>query len=458
MPQELPVVDGDVAGREKMKRDIGEGYYRQCLGKALSKKYEIMDLEHYRDSNDGRIDRTSIGGCDSIYGIYRTGGTTGPSKSIVFDNGGINGEFAIYKNYNYDGFNMHPGVDSLLCETPPMHFTGDSTQRLQVVNMGVQVSINPYFGIENSLSAIRANRPTSLMMSPSQYNAVANNPSIEPNELAYINTAYSGAEKLFRANALALTKKLGRAGIRDIINAGGASETGSTTYMGIPGSLQKVRMLDGTDKKIFDEDGKEVSEKGRGELYIATPAMFREYLGEPERTHAAFWIDQETGKKYWRSHDIVESDGEWFDVLGRGGDSFVSPKGKRLYYFDTKGSVINENYELIEDNGVEFTAIKTDSGKVIGQAGHVVLNEENRSNMDAFKKIMADTNRVNPNAEIIFYDLRDGFSVNKTSHKRDTEVLTTTQDGFNVDDNGSLIHVHVDNDGNVVRKTVMVET
>jgi amino acid adenylation domain-containing protein len=81
--------------------------------------------------------------------------------------------------------------------------------------------------------------------------------------------------------------------------------------------------------RVVDEQGRDVPRGGEGELVIAGANVMREYWNLPERTAAAFLVD-ERGERWYRTGDLVtEGEDGVFTYVGRR-DRMVKRRGYRI--------------------------------------------------------------------------------------------------------------------------------
>ncbi|WP_454118141.1 AMP-binding protein [Microbacterium lacticum] len=107
-----------------------------------------------------------------------------------------------------------------------------------------------------------------------------------------------------QALAPALAERAADAGAR-IVRTYGSSETaGGCVYDGVPLRSVRVRTVE-------------------GELQLSGPTLADGYLGDPERTEAAF-VRDETGTRWYRTGDLGEVDGGRVRVTGRVDNVIVS--------------------------------------------------------------------------------------------------------------------------------------
>ena len=82
----------------------------------------------------------------------------------------------------------------------------------------------------------------------------------------------------------------------------GTTETGGVSWDGTPGSHVRIMLLDAPDLGYTSKD----QPHPRGELCVSNDAMASGYIGDAEATERAFFTDEKTGVRWYRTGDIVE--------------------------------------------------------------------------------------------------------------------------------------------------------
>lgn len=123
----------------------------------------------------------------------------------------------------------------------------------------------------------------------------------------------------------------------DYFNLYGPTETNVCTYHPIPADIPEDRETPYPIGKacshyrirVLDDSGLEVAAGEEGELCASGPGVMEGYWNLPERTAAAFWVD-EAGDRWYRTGDIVveEAAGVYLYVSRR--DRMVKKRGYRV--------------------------------------------------------------------------------------------------------------------------------
>lgn len=170
------------------------------------------------------------------------------------------------------------------------------------------------------LEMIKKYKVNVLCCTPTEYRFMAKADNLNNYDLSSLRSAVSAGEPLNR-EVIDIFKRTFNLSVRD-----GYGQTENTLLVGTmlgmearPGSMGKP--TPGNQVDIIDEEGKIViaGEVGDIAVHISTPALFKEYLNDPERTKMQFRGD------YYITGDRAKLDEDgyfWFE--GRGDDIIIS--------------------------------------------------------------------------------------------------------------------------------------
>lgn len=176
------------------------------------------------------------------------------------------------------------------------------------------------FDVVTYLNLIGKYQVNVLCCTPTEYRFMAKADQLEQYDLSSIRNAVSAGEPLNR-EVIDIFDKVFSLAVRD-----GYGQTENTLLVGTmvgmearPGSMGKP--TPGNKVDIVDEEGKPVEPGQVGDIavHISTPALFKEYLNDPERTKMQFRGD------YYITGDRAKLDEDgyfWFE--GRGDDIIIS--------------------------------------------------------------------------------------------------------------------------------------
>ncbi|NWG04462.1 MAG: AMP-binding protein [Syntrophaceae bacterium] len=322
---EKPFVD--TVNSLKGKLPVPKDAYIYLGEKPVPKGY-IYYEDLISQSSPAVPDLTVLG--DDTWTIMYTSGTTGKPKGVVMTHETYQRWFAVM------GMNMpveptdRPLIVMPMCHINSLFFSFRHTMVSAPVFIHNMISFDP----EELLRTIEKNRITFTSLVPTQYVMILDLPD-------EVKKKYdvSSVKHLMISSAPA-DKDLKRAIMNFFKNAKlwegyGSTETCTVTLLRPEDQLEKLgtigREIFGTDRiKLLDENRMEVPDGEVGELFSRTPAYFKEYFKDPEKTKEGF-------------------EGEWFSV----GD--MARRDKDSYYIlvDRKANMIITGGENLYPSEVE---------------------------------------------------------------------------------------------------------
>ncbi|MCR4755828.1 MAG: acyl--CoA ligase [Lachnospiraceae bacterium] len=376
--------------------------------------------------------------------ISYTSGTTGNPKGVVHTNDSINSMISLYDIAG--GFGIGKAEKNLVL-IPPMYLTSFVHSIYAPMAMGATNILQPIYNPETLGKDLKRYKPKTVVASKAHYINLekANLPKGSLKDTKY---AYCGGEAISKAVATRINNTLNYYGIGPMVLGYGQSEFGTMTMFNfdIKERTNESGILIPTLKaKILDVvTGKEVSTGKRGELYIQSPAVMKEYINNPEATEA-FFVTDENGETWARTGDIAEIlyqyNGEnVYEVSGRRSDSFVDREGNVVYLFDIENIVE-------EVNGVreaEVIAITIDDRKV--PIVHVIPTETEGFDRGSFIRKIDERIKetvVNRNAVPYAYKIRESFSTSPISGKRDYAILQYETEDFICVDGDKISNISI---------------
>ena len=374
--------------------------------------------------------------------ITYTSGTTGNPKGVVHTNDSINNMITLYENN--DGFGVRTG-DRNLVLIPPMYLTSFVHSIFAPMTLGTTNILQPVYNPNTLGSDLKKYYPTTCIASKAHYINLQNS-KLPKGSLSHTKFAYCGGEAISKSSAIKINEILAYYGIPPMVIGYGQTEFGTMTMFNnnIPTRTNESGILiDGVNAKILDQvTGKPVEPGKRGELYIQTPAVMKEYLNNEEATKK-FFVTDEKGEVWSKTGDIAEVKYQYkgqdvYEVSGRASDSFVDENGNVVYLFDIETAVEDIKYV----NQAEVVAVTLEDGKKVPIV-HIVLDNNAKKAADEIIKVIDATLRKdqdNPNAIPYAYKVRDSFETSPISGKRDYAILRFETDGFvGFDQNGNLV-------------------
>ena len=372
--------------------------------------------------------------------IAYTSGTTGDPKGIVHTNDSINNMISIYAMTN--GFGPGKG-DRNLVLIPPMYLTSFVHSIFGTMILGPTNILQPIYNPATFGKDLKKYEPKTVIASKGHYIGLQNS-NLKKDSLSFLQYPYCGGEAFSKATIKKINDILEYYGIPPIILGYGLSEFGTMTMFNsdVPSRTNESGILiPEVEAKILDLKTKEPVKRGeRGELYINTPAMMKEYLNNPEATSQFITID-ESGKRWGKTGDIAAIIGEHngkdiYEVFGRKSDSFINSEGERIYLFDIENKI--EEIKAVKE--AEIISLEI-GGKNVPIA-HIILNEkmdiDEKSAViyinEKLKEAFSDSNYI-PYA----YKIRKKFETSPISGKRDYKILESELDEFyKINENNEL--------------------
>lgn len=390
--------------------------------------------------------------------ISYTSGTTGYPKGIVHTNDSINNMISIYAMTG--GFGPGRG-DRNLVLIPPMYLTSFVHSLFGTMILGPTNILQPIYDPKTLGKDLKKYEPKTVIASKAHYINLADS-KLPKGSLSFLQYPYCGGEAFSKTTAIRINEILDYYGIPPMILGYGQSEFGTMTMFNsdIPTRTNESGILIPTVKaKILDlVTGQPVKQGERGELYIQTPAVMKEYLNNPEAT-ANFFVTDEFGERWGKTGDIAAVIGQYngkdvYEVSGRKNDSFIDQNNKVVYLFDIENEV--ESISFVKE--AEVVSMKVNGIEV--PIVHLILDE---SVKDKYELALEMINKIlkekfgNTSSLPYAYKVRETFSTSPISGKRDYNILKNETEGFyriNENDGLELIDLK-DKTSHLVRKKVI---
>ena len=224
--------------------------------------------------------------------VTYTSGTTGNPKGVVHTNDSLNNMFSMYDIAS--GFGVGTG-DRNLVLIPPMYLTSFVHSIFAPMYRGATNILQPIYNPKTLGKDLMKYKPKTVVASKAHYIYLEESglPKGSLHDTVY---AYCGGEAISKTVAERINKTLDYYGIGPMVLGYGQSEFGTMTMFNfdIPNRTNESGILIPHVKaRIVDPiTHDEVKEGERGELYISTPAVMKEYLNNKEATEAFFETDE----------------------------------------------------------------------------------------------------------------------------------------------------------------------
>jgi len=236
------------------------------------------------------------------------------------------------------------------------------------------------FDVKNYFDIIKENKVNVLCCTPTEYRFLASADDLQQYDLTSIRSAVSAGEPLNR-EVIEVFKNNFDLEVRD-----GYGQTENTLLVGTmlglasrPGSMGKP--TPGNRVEIIDDNGEVVATNEVGDIavHISTPALFKEYLNDPERTSMQF------RGEYYITGDRAKMDEDgyfWFE--GRGDDIIVS-SGYTIGPFEVEDA-------LLRHTAIRECAVVASPDSIRGNIvkAYIVLRDTTRKEEEGLIKELQD--------------------------------------------------------------------
>jgi acyl-CoA synthetase len=197
---------------------------------------------------------------------------------------------------------------------------GQWTSHFTPAYLGVPTVSMERFDTSLALELIERERVTVLCAVSTQFRMLLADPALRERDLTSLRLMYTGGEMIPFEPARAFEEMTGAA----ILNFYGSNESGLATATRLTDPTQRRlrtagRVLEGTEMRLFDEEGNDVTESRRGQPGTKGPATCIGYLDDPGANAQLF-----TANGFLLHADIVDLDEEgYLSIVGRTSDIVI---------------------------------------------------------------------------------------------------------------------------------------
>jgi acyl-CoA synthetase (AMP-forming)/AMP-acid ligase II len=254
---------------------------------------------------------------DDDFNIIYSSGTTGLPKGILHSH-----RLRSLLREGLAAYDFGPGTIALV--STPIYSNTTIAGMLPALQHGGTVVLMTKFDVVKFLELAQAERATSAMLVPVQYQRILAHPDFDRYDLSSFRMKLSTSAPL-RAHIKAecLKRWPGRlVEIYGLTEGGGACTLEANLH---PDKLHTVGQPGlGCVMKIIDEAGNELPPGEIGEIVGRNAMMMKGYYKQPDKTRELFWHDRD-GTMYFRSGDMGRFDKDGFlELLDRRKDMIIS--------------------------------------------------------------------------------------------------------------------------------------
>ncbi|KAG0769821.1 hypothetical protein G6F61_000713 [Rhizopus arrhizus] len=238
-------------------------------------------------------------------------GTTGKSKGVMTTHSNMTSNVCQFTSFEDEIIDKN--TDKMICVLPLFHIFGLMAILHVGLYWGLPVYVLPRFEFTKFCETIQEHKITYGLLVPPIFLLLAKSPIVKKYDLSSLRISLSGAAPLSGDLIREVRERLPTL---IITQAYGLTETtpcaiAEPTYRTIDGSIGIL--ISNMLAKVVDEDGNEVPQGEKGELWLKGPNIMKGYINNPEAI--ADCIDNEG---YFHTGDIVVVDkNEHFFVVDR---------------------------------------------------------------------------------------------------------------------------------------------
>lgn len=254
-------------------------------------------------------------GPDELWLINSTSGTTGLPKCVMH----TQNRWWYFHRCAVEVGDLTEDEVFMAAIPAPFGF-GQWTSHFTPAYLGVPTVSMERFDTASALELIERERVTVLCAVSTQFRMLLADPTLRERDLTSLRLMYTGGEMIPYEPARAFEEMTGAT----ILNFYGSNESGLATATRLTDPMPRRlrtggRVLPGTELRLFDEDGADVTETRRGRPGTKGPATCLGYLDDPAADAELFTPDG-----YLLHADIVELDDDgYLTVVGRTSDIVI---------------------------------------------------------------------------------------------------------------------------------------
>jgi acyl-CoA synthetase len=281
---------------------------------------EERDAPGTRTDLDAALETRALSPGD-LWLLNSTSGTTGMPKCVQHDQ---------QRWSAFHGFAVEAGElssdDVFLSAVPAPYGFGLWTAHVTPTLLGAPVVVLPRFSPEALIAAVEEHRVTVMAAVSTQFILMLESPALPSADLSSLRVLFTGGEAVPYERAAEFERRTGAR----VLQFYGSNETGAVSRTTLRDSRTRRlrtsgRVIPEMNVRLFDAEGADVTESGRGQPGCKGPTLSRGYW-EDEAANAALWRDD----GWMMLGDVVEiDDAGYLTVIGRT-DDFIIRGGKNV--------------------------------------------------------------------------------------------------------------------------------
>jgi len=288
----------------------------------------IVDSETGTSLEGSRAPRTAAisakpepRGSNAPFLLNSTSGTTGMPKCVIHDQ---------QRWFAFHRFAVEAGAlsdaDIFMSVVPAPFGFGIWTAHVTPTLLGIPTVLMPRFDADAALELIERDRVTVLAAVSTQFIMMLSSEKMKNCDFSSLRVLFTGGEAVPHDRAAAFEDQTGAR----VLQFYGSNEVGAVSRSTLDDSREKRlttagRVIDEMNVRLFDDQGQDVTQSGRGQPGCKGPTLSGGYYGDSEANAS---LIREDG--WMMLGDIVEIDEEgYLRVVGRT-DDFILRGGKNI--------------------------------------------------------------------------------------------------------------------------------
>jgi len=262
---------------------------------------------------------------DELFLLNSTSGTTGMPKCVTHDQA----RWLAFHDLALRHGDLFAG-DVFMSVVPAPFGFGIWTSHVTPTLLGVPTVVMPRFDASLAMALVEKHRVTVLAAVSTQFIMMLNALESRARDLSSLRVLFTGGERVPYERAAEFEERTGAR----VLQFYGSNETGAVSGTSLRDTREKRlrtagKVIPEMNVRLFDEDGHDVTHKGRGQPGCKGPTLSRGYYGDgPDSVLGNAQLIRDDG--WMLLGDLVSLDQEgYLEVIGRS-DDFIVRGGKNI--------------------------------------------------------------------------------------------------------------------------------